>query len=86
MSRRRTPRTNALRFVTGRSARTLSHPYALHPPVLGLDFGAVSVLITTDSVITTADLCFARQLARQAALYVLALERHLSATRKESAA
>ncbi|MEV4159814.1 hypothetical protein [Nonomuraea dietziae] len=75
MTRRRTPRTSVIRLTTGQAARTLRHPYSLHPPVLALDFGATSVLITTSGPVTVDDLKFARQLAREAALFVLSLER-----------
>jgi hypothetical protein len=86
MTRRRTPRTSALRLTTGRSARTFRHPYGLHAPMLALDFGALSVLITAADPVTVDDLRFARQLARESALLVLALERRFSETRRTAAA
>ncbi|MEU4699328.1 hypothetical protein [Nonomuraea dietziae] len=72
-----------IRLTTGQAARTLRHPYTLHPPVLALDFGATSVLITTAGPVTVDDLKFARQLAREAAHFVLTLERHFSVSHCE---
>ncbi|MEV0594984.1 hypothetical protein [Nonomuraea cavernae] len=75
MTRRRTPRTSVIRLTTGNAARTLSHPFARREPVLALDFGATSVLVTTNGPVTVADLEFARQLAREAHRFARSMER-----------
>ncbi|MER7500407.1 hypothetical protein AB0L05_16035 [Nonomuraea pusilla] len=75
MTRRRTPRSSVIRLTTGHAARTLTHPYAHRAPVLALDFGATSVLVTTAGPVTAADLAFARQLAREATRFARSLER-----------
>jgi hypothetical protein len=80
MTRRRTPRTNVIRLTTGHAARTLNHPYAQCEPVLALDFGATSVLVTTSGPVTDEDLEFARQLAREAYRFARSLERTYSGT------
>ncbi|TDD05552.1 hypothetical protein E1292_16905 [Nonomuraea deserti] len=77
MTRRRTPRTSVIRLTTGHAARTLTHPYARRQPVLALDFGATSVLVTTHGPATVEDLEFARQLAREASRFARSLERSL---------
>ncbi|NUW36045.1 hypothetical protein HTZ77_32190 [Nonomuraea sp. SMC257] len=79
MTRRRTPRRSVIRLATGQTARTLRHPYGPEP-VLALDFGATSVLITTTGPATGEDLEFARQLAREAARFAWSMERALHAT------
>jgi hypothetical protein len=80
MTRRRTPRTSVIRLTTGHAARTLTHPYAQREPVLALDFGATSVLVTTSGAVTEEDLEFARQLAREAYRFARSLERTYYAT------
>ena len=75
MTRRRTPRHNVIRLTTGHAARTLNHPFARCEPVLALDFGATSVLVTTSGPVTVEDLEFARQLAREAHRFARSLER-----------
>ncbi|MEV4222412.1 hypothetical protein [Nonomuraea sp. NPDC049725] len=62
-------------MTTGHAARTLNHPFPRRQPVLALDFGATSVLVTTDGPVTAEDLEFARQLAREAHRFVRSLER-----------
>ncbi|MFI9843963.1 hypothetical protein ACIHFD_43495 [Nonomuraea sp. NPDC051941] len=79
MTRRRTPRTSVIRLTTGRTARTLLHPYGHREPVLALDFGAACVLVTTAGPVTADDLAFARQLARETARYVRWVERSFRA-------
>ncbi|PZG20923.1 hypothetical protein [Nonomuraea aridisoli] len=75
MTRRRTPRNSVIRLTTGRAARTLNHPFARREPVLALDFGATSVLVTTNGPVTFEDLEFARQLARESYRFARSLER-----------
>jgi hypothetical protein len=75
MTRRRTPRNSVIRLTTGHAARTLNHPFPRRQPVLALDFGATSVLVTTNGAVTKEDLEFARQLAREAQRFVRSLER-----------
>ncbi|GAA3159151.1 hypothetical protein [Nonomuraea roseoviolacea] len=79
MTRRRTPRRSVIRLTTGHTARTLRHPYGPEP-MLALDFGATSVLITTTGPVTGEDLEFARQLAREAARFAWSTERAFHAT------
>ncbi|MFI7440347.1 hypothetical protein [Nonomuraea indica] len=77
MTRRRTPRRSVIRLTTGHTARTLRHPYGPEP-VLVLDFGATSVLLTTTGPVTGEDVEFARQFAREAARFARLLERTVS--------
>lgn len=44
MARRRTHRISTITLNTGRGAHATNHPYPARPPVLALDFGALSVL------------------------------------------
>lgn len=74
MARRRTPRRSVIRLTTGHTARTLRHPYGHREPVLALDFGATSVLVTTNGPVTGEDVEFARQLAREAVRFARSLE------------
>ncbi|MFI7439419.1 hypothetical protein [Nonomuraea indica] len=74
MARRRTPRVSVIRLTTGHTARTLHHPYSWEP-MLTLDFGATSLLITTAGPATSRDVEFARQLAREAIRFARTLER-----------
>ncbi|MFD2356031.1 hypothetical protein ACFSTC_52350 [Nonomuraea ferruginea] len=64
-----------IRLTTGNAARTLNHPFARREPVLALDFGATSVLVTTSGPVTVKDLEFAHQLAREAQRFARSLER-----------
>ncbi|GLW07894.1 hypothetical protein Misp01_30240 [Microtetraspora sp. NBRC 13810] len=77
MARRRTQHTSIISLNTGCGARATNHPYPVRTPVLALDFGALSVLITTSAsdVVTDADVEFARQLAREAWLFARSVER-----------
>ncbi|MET7462440.1 hypothetical protein [Nonomuraea sp. NPDC005501] len=77
MTRRRTPRCSVIRLTTGHTARTLRHPYGPEP-VLALDFGATSVLVTTTGPVTDEDVEFARQLAHEATRFARLLERTVS--------
>ncbi|MEU4698850.1 hypothetical protein [Nonomuraea dietziae] len=54
-----------------------SHPYPRRTPVLALDFDAISVLVTTShsNQVTPADVTFARELAKEAAAFAVAVER-----------
>ncbi|MFI7697025.1 hypothetical protein ACIBQ6_48710 [Nonomuraea sp. NPDC049655] len=75
MTRRRTPRNSVIRLTTGHAARTMNHPFARREPVLALDFGATSVLVTTNGPATAEDLQFARQLAQAAHRFARSVER-----------
>ncbi|SFK30831.1 hypothetical protein SAMN05216275_12211 [Streptosporangium canum] len=77
MTRRRNHRVSIINLNTGRGARATSHPYPTRTPVLALDFGAVSVLVTTSAgdLVTAADVDFARQLAREADQFARSVER-----------
>ncbi|GAA3160829.1 MULTISPECIES: hypothetical protein [Planomonospora] len=77
MTRRRNHRVSIINLNTGRGARATSHPYPARTPVLALDFGAVSVLVTTTASdrVTAADVEFARQLAREAQTFARSVER-----------
>ncbi|WP_101788512.1 hypothetical protein [Nonomuraea indica] len=75
MTRRRTPRRSVIRLATGHTVRTLRHPYGHREPVLALDFGATSVLVTTNGPVTGEDVEFARQLAHEAARFAWSMER-----------
>ncbi|MFF0864116.1 hypothetical protein ACFYUV_20315 [Nonomuraea sp. NPDC003560] len=75
MTRRRTPRNSVIRLTTGHAARTLNHPFTRREPVLALDFGATSVLVTTSGPVTVEDLQFARQLAHAANRFARSIER-----------
>lgn len=78
MTRRRTPRRAVIRLVTGQAARATHHPFPHRTPVLALEFGACSVLVTPPDEVTVDDLAFARQLAHEASRYARAIERRLS--------
>ncbi|MBG0826987.1 hypothetical protein HS041_04280 [Planomonospora sp. ID67723] len=77
MTRRRNHRVSIINLNTGRGARATSHPYPARTPVLALDFGAVSVLVTTSASdqVSAADVEFARQLAREAHAFARSVER-----------
>ncbi|MEV0169033.1 hypothetical protein [Nonomuraea fuscirosea] len=75
MTRRRSPRNSVIRLTTGNAARTLNYPFTRREPVLALDFGATSVLVTTSGPVTADDLEFARQLAREAHRFARSVER-----------
>ncbi|MFE0154164.1 hypothetical protein ACFWY5_43970 [Nonomuraea sp. NPDC059007] len=76
MTRRRTPRRRVIRLTTGQEARATCHPYPYRSPVLALDCGATTVLLTSDGKPTLEDLAFARQLVAAATRYALAIESH----------
>lgn len=69
--------TSIINLNTADGARVAHHPYRARTPVLALDFGTTSVLVTTSTTnrITAADVAFARQLAEQASRFALAVER-----------
>ncbi|MFC7384732.1 hypothetical protein [Sphaerisporangium rhizosphaerae] len=77
MARRRTARISTIMLNTGSGARAINHPYPARTPVLSLDFGALSVLVTTSTgdEVTASDLEFARQLAHQAHQFATSVER-----------
>lgn len=82
MSRRRSPRHAVLRLTTAQAVRSTVHRYPDQAPVLAVDCGAVTVLLTPDGPVTPDDLAFARQLVRESARYARAVEkrlRHLTA-------
>ncbi|MEV4891514.1 hypothetical protein AB0K48_19235 [Nonomuraea sp. NPDC055795] len=74
MTRRRTPRRSVIRLTTGQEARATCHPYPYRAPVLALDCGGTTVLLTSDGKPTTEDLIFARQLKAAATRYAHAVE------------
>ncbi|MCA2229016.1 hypothetical protein [Nonomuraea aurantiaca] len=69
--------TSVINLNTSAGARAENRPYRLRTPVLMLDFGATSVLVTTATAnrITAADVDFARQLAEQTAGFAVSVER-----------
>ncbi|MGW0192084.1 hypothetical protein [Nonomuraea sp. NPDC003201] len=69
--------TSVINLNTSAGARAENRPYRLRTPVLMMDFGATSVLVTTSTPnrITAADVEFARQLAEQSANFALSVER-----------
>lgn len=77
MARRRTHRISTITLNTGRGARATNHPYPARTPVLALDFGALSVLVTTSAadLVTASDVEFARQLAAEAHRFARSVER-----------
>ena len=77
MARRKARPTSVISFTTGREARATNHPYPHRAPVLLLDFGATSVLVTTSphGPVTADDVTFARQLARAARDFAHSVER-----------
>ncbi|MEV6865731.1 hypothetical protein AB0M44_32640 [Streptosporangium subroseum] len=77
MARRRTHRISTISLNTGRGARATNHPYPSRTPVLALDFGALSVLVTTTAgdLVTASDVEFARQLAYEADQFARSVER-----------
>ncbi|GAT69014.1 hypothetical protein PS9374_04679 [Planomonospora sphaerica] len=77
MTRRRTHRTSVISLNTGCGAQATNHPYPARTPVLALDFGALSVLVTTSAgdLVTASDVEFARQLAREAQAFARSVER-----------
>ncbi|RVX46043.1 hypothetical protein EDD27_8885 [Nonomuraea polychroma] len=77
MSTRHKRPTSVINLNTSAGARAENRPYRLRTPVLMLDFGATSVLVTTATAtrITAADVEFARQLAEQAAGFATCVER-----------
>ncbi|MEU4228917.1 hypothetical protein AB0F17_31875 [Nonomuraea sp. NPDC026600] len=75
MTRRRTPRRSVIRLTTAHHATATHHRYPYRSPVLALDCGATTVLLTCDGPVTAADLAFAHQLARETARYARSVER-----------
>ncbi|MCG5219611.1 hypothetical protein [Streptosporangium sp. KLBMP 9127] len=77
MSRRRNRPTSVINLNTGHGAHATNHPYPCRTPVLILDFGATSVLVTTSAgdLVTADDVAFARQLAREAHDFARSVER-----------
>jgi len=77
MASRKIKRISTIALNTGRGACATNHAYPTRTPVLALDFGALSVLVTTSTgdEVTTSDLEFARQLAREAGKFARAVER-----------
>ncbi|MBB5138852.1 hypothetical protein HNP84_008610 [Thermocatellispora tengchongensis] len=67
-------------LTTGREARATNHRYPYRAPVLVLDFGPTSVLVTTspDGEVTAQDVEFARQLAGEAYRFAREVERRHS--------
>ncbi|WP_219460223.1 hypothetical protein [Nonomuraea rhizosphaerae] len=74
MTRRWTPRRSVIRLTTARNATATHHRYPYRSPVLALDCGATTVLLTCDGPVTSGDLAFAHQLAREAARYARSVE------------
>ncbi|MFG1690330.1 hypothetical protein ACGFNP_60010 [Nonomuraea sp. NPDC049269] len=74
MTRRWTPRRSVIRLTTARNATATHHRYPYRSPVLALDCGATTVVLTSDGPVTAADLAFAHQLAREAARYARSVE------------
>ncbi|MFI7133855.1 hypothetical protein ACIBQ1_49830 [Nonomuraea sp. NPDC050153] len=76
-TRNRKRPTSVINLNTSAGARAENRPYRLRTPVLMLDFGATSVLVTTSTAtrVTAADVEFARQLAEQAAGFATSVER-----------
>lgn len=69
--------TSIINVNTAAGARAKHFRYRARTPILALDFGTTSVLVTTSTAdrITAADVDFARQLAKQSANFALAVER-----------
>ncbi|MEU3163789.1 hypothetical protein [Streptosporangium sp. NPDC006930] len=86
MTRRRTHRISTITLNTGRGARATNHPYLARPPVLALDFGAVSLLVTTSAgdLVTASDVEFARQLAHEADQFARSVESKFTVPANES--
>ncbi|GGQ25158.1 hypothetical protein [Streptosporangium pseudovulgare] len=77
MKRRKAHRIAAITLNAGSGAQVTHHLYPSRTPVLALDFGALSVLVTTSAGdrVTASDVEFARQLAREADQFARAVER-----------
>ncbi|GAA2208431.1 hypothetical protein GCM10009850_038890 [Nonomuraea monospora] len=77
MSNRNKRPTSVINLNTSAGARAENRPYRLRTPVLLLDFGTTSVLVTTSAPtrVTADDVEFARQLAEQAARFATSVER-----------
>ncbi|GAA2876030.1 hypothetical protein GCM10010517_37090 [Streptosporangium fragile] len=76
--RRRTARpTSVISLNTGDGATAENIAYPARTPVLALDFGATSVLVTTSAAdrVTAADVEFARLLAHEAGAFARSVER-----------
>jgi hypothetical protein len=78
MTRRRTRRISTITLNIGSGAHATNYPDPARTPVLALDFGALSILVTTSTgdEVTAADLEFARQLANQAHQFATSVERY----------
>ncbi|MFI9556025.1 hypothetical protein [Nonomuraea endophytica] len=85
MTRRRTPRRSVIRLTTGQDAHATHHPYPFQTPVLALDCGATTVLLTSDGPVTAADLAFAHQLAREAVRFARSIESRLRTPERAAA-
>ncbi|MEW9531908.1 hypothetical protein [Microbispora sp. NPDC049125] len=77
MARRTVRPSSVISLNTGCGATAKAMPYPLRTPVLSLDFGSTSVLLTTSASdqVTAVDVEFARQLAREAASFARSVER-----------
>lgn len=76
MGRRTVRPSTVISFNTGGGASAEAPPYPARTPVLALDFGSVSALVTTSDSdrVSRADVEFARQLAHEAASFARSLE------------
>lgn len=83
MTRRRTPRRSVIRLTTAQDAHATHHPF--QTPVLALDCGATTVLLTSDGPVTAADLAFAHQLAREGARFAYSIESRLHTSERAAA-
>ncbi|MEO3811942.1 hypothetical protein ABGB17_23335 [Sphaerisporangium sp. B11E5] len=74
---RRRRASSVINLNTGHGAKAGNHPYPARTPVLMLDFGATSVLVTTTAsdTVTASDVDFARELASEAHAFAVSVER-----------
>jgi hypothetical protein len=89
MSRRKIRPSSVLSLNTGSGAHATHYSYPVRTPVLALDFGAMSVLVTTSASdhVTADDVEFARELAQQARLFARSVaDKFHAATAAERAA
>ncbi|MER6825657.1 hypothetical protein ABT352_06690 [Streptosporangium sp. NPDC000563] len=86
MTRRRTHRISTITLNTGRGARAIKHPYPARTPVLALDFGAVSLLVTISAgdLVTASEVEFARQFAHEADQFARSAESKFTVSASES--
>ncbi|NJP27554.1 hypothetical protein FLW53_25760 [Microbispora sp. SCL1-1] len=77
MGRRTVRPSTVISVNTGCGASAKALPYPARTPVLALDFGSTSVLVTTSDSdrVSRADVEFARCLAREAASFARSVER-----------